>query len=268
MQALQGDGDQRGQRIEQRERFVAGFARLFVKGNRQHAPCPHRCLEWEVQRGVTHAAHFIAADELAALESDMGEVCFDRQTHLRAGSQDLAFRVGKQHGRIGGQLRTDKAVGDVDYLFVGQRASELLGQLIQSLGLLLAPNRFLGSLAQYRGEMRGRQGCHQHDDEGDQVLDVADRQREAGWHEENIETQNADDGSQDGGIATELDGNDQNREQKEHHDIGQVEIAQQRRRQQGRARTGSDRQRNALGAAVIFFLGGGIERHFAFPITG
>jgi len=102
----------------------------------------------------------------------------------------------------------------------------LTGQLIKGLGALLPDAGRLGLLLQPCGQMGRDQGGHQHHCEGHQILDVADRQGKPGRHEKDVEQQNAEDRGQDGGVAAQGNGHDQHRQQEQHDDVGQIQIAQ------------------------------------------
>ena len=54
----------------------------------------------------------------------------------------------------------------------------------------------------------------------------------ARWNKEEIEKPDAEKSGQQSGRQSEADANEQYREQKQHHDIGQIQIPQQRRSQQ------------------------------------
>ncbi len=194
---------------------------------------------------------------------------FGRQRHTRRGRLECpAFAVGDEQDRPRGQLRAYEGFSNLDDLFDRQRAGKPPGKLVQGLRALLPLQGLPRPVTQCGGEMRGRQGRHQHGCEGDQVLDVADRQRESWRNEEDIEAEDAEDRSQDGRIASQLHGDQQDREQEQHHDVGQIEIAKERCRQERRPGTSDHRQRDALRGTEILLAGGGIERHLAFPTTG
>jgi hypothetical protein len=102
---------------------------------------------------------------------------------------------------------------------------------VQGLRALLANLRFPCLLLEAGGQLPDDQGGRQHHGEGHQILDVADGQRKARRHEKYVEQQYAQDGRQHGGAAPEADRDQQHREQEEHHDVGEVETAEQGRAQ-------------------------------------
>ena len=65
---------------------------------------------------------------------------------------------------------------------------------------------------------------HEHHREGQQVLDVADGEREPRRHEEEIERRDADERGEHRGAAPESQRHQHDGEQEQHHDVGEVEV--------------------------------------------
>ncbi len=71
--------------------------------------------------------------------------------------------------------------------------------------------------------MGNRQAYRQHHAEGQQVLEIADRERKARRHEKEIERSDAEQGDKDCRPATKADGDQYLCQQIQHDDVGQVE---------------------------------------------
>ena len=128
---------------------------------------------------------------------------------------------------------------------------------------MLANLRFPCLLLETGGQLPDDQGGRQHHGEGHQILDVADGQRKARRHEKYVEKEDAQDGRQDGGAPPEADRDQQYREQEEHHDVGEIEMAEQRGGQQRGGGTGERRQQGALPGGKSFC---GFDNRLAFVL--
>ena len=190
-------------------------------------------------RSVAAAGDFAVTNQLPAVLGHLGQVRLDAERKLgQLGSRLGVVVVLQENHRVRVQLDADELAGDVDHLFERQRSRQLARHFVQGLRALLANLRFPCLLLEAGGQLPDDQGGRQHHGEGHQILDVADGQRKARRHEKDVEQEDAQDGRQDGGAPPEADGDQQYREQEEHHDVGEIEMAEQRGGQQRGGGTG------------------------------
>ena len=264
VQALDGDGDQRCQRFEQGDGLRRQIGRVRREGDGQHAAHAHRGAQRQVERSVAGAGDFTVADHLPAVLDHPGKVRLDPEGECRQSRCRDRCVVFRQDDRpVGVQLGADELPGDVDYLFERERSRQLACHVVEGLRALHANLRFVCLLLEAGCQLADDEGGRQHHREGHQVLDIVHRQREARRHEKDVEQENAQNRRQYGGAAAQTDGDEQYREQEKHHDIGEVEMAEQRCRQQRRGGTCQHREQDALPGFAAFC---GFHDRFAFVL--
>jgi hypothetical protein len=110
--------------------------------------------------------------------------------------------------------------------------------VVEGAHLFLALRGKPGLFPQARGELADHQRHDQHHGEGNQVLGIGHRHRVMRRHEEEVEQGDATEGRQDRRPAAQPGRHQRHHQQEDHDDVGGIDGAAQRQRQQGRHGTG------------------------------
>ena len=172
------------------------------------------------------------ACEHITLEGDGRHVRLDHEARCPVldGRPWLTVPVVQHDVALGLQDRVEKAVGDFRDLFQHQRSGKLARHLRQRPGMARRERRFVGTRTQTRGESAGDDRYHQHHGESHEILAVVDHEGEARRHEEEVEQPDTEKRRQQCRPQAEQDGDQQDCEQEKHHDVREIEMAEQGRR--------------------------------------
>ncbi|MNX70688.1 hypothetical protein D3C86_1019590 [compost metagenome] len=164
----------------------------------QHAARLHRRLQRQVQHGAARQRVGAGAGRLAVVEDPLGQHGVDGfalggPAFFRTCLIDIRYR--KQPARcrdeeergVGVERGTQEASANLHDLLRGQRRRQLPRQLVERAGVGLAPHRHARLLAQAGSQLADDQPHRQQHHKGEQVLHVADGEREPGRHEKEIE---------------------------------------------------------------------------------
>ena len=156
------------------------------------------------------------------------------------------FGIRHQQGGAGAEGAADGGARGVYDLLGLERAGQLAREFVQRARTLLAVRRHARLETQAGCQVAGDQADRQHDAEGYQVLQIGDGKVEARRDEEKVEARHRKAGAQHRWPASEAHRHQHHHQQEQHDDVGQVDVADQRREQQrgsqaGRARPGIGR---------------------------
>ena len=263
MHPFQGDGDQRGESVQQPPLFRDHQQAPLLRRDSQHPARAQRGLERQVQQRRGGQSVGAKAGWIVAVETPLrdGEVHFRLTGPHRRRLQPIRV-VRQQQPRLDPEAGFDAAFADFDHLLGGQRPGQLARHLVEVAGALLAGAGYLGLITEPGGQLADDQSHNQHHREGEEVLPVVDHEREARRHEEDVERQDVDHRREHRRAAPPPHRHADHRQQKQHDDIGQVEMGQQRGRRQRRAQADQQRRAVALrcdwqhGSLFVFGLGG------------
>ena len=146
---------------------------------------------------------------------------------------DLVVVASNQHHRLPAKIALHGHRAEFSHLRRQQSPRQLTRQLEKRLRAALAAGRNTGLKTQPRRQMAGEQTHHQHGRKSHQVLQVADGKRHAWFDKKEIKCRHIQHRRQRSRPAAELQRHAHGGEQKQHHDIHQIEPVDQRHGQQG-----------------------------------
>ena len=203
----------------------------------QHAARAHRCLQRQVEPGAAGQGVGAQAGDLVVVERPLGGADVERAlVRGRARHLQPLLQVEQEHMGAAMEFAPDRAFGDLDALLGHQHARQIACHLEQCARARLAVRRDARLKAQPGRELPGDQADRKHHREGQQVLHIADRERQARRNEKVVERRDVQERRQHGRPAPEANRHADHREQEHHHDVRQIEDRCERRRdQRGRA---------------------------------
>ena len=146
VEALDRNGDERGDRRQQRRDRLGGDPAPRRRRDRQRPAHAHRGLEWNVGNRLVGVGERVDAHRLAALVGALRKAVLEigKASGVAIGRRELPVVIRKQQHRVHPETIEQKSLGDRRDVLGRRGAGEVARELVQRLGLALAP----------RGEIR------------------------------------------------------------------------------------------------------------------
>ena len=169
----------------------AADGRAGGRSHGQYTAHAHRCLKRNVGNGLPQGVERVDGDGFAALVGQEGEPLFE--VGKLAGvafrhDQGMVRARQQQHGVHPGSL-AHEALGDCGDLLSRRCPGQVPRKLVERARFALPAERNVRLPAEPRRQLRGDERHGEHDAERDDVLHVADRERKARRHEQEVEQQ-------------------------------------------------------------------------------
>ncbi len=253
MHALEGDRGERRERVELPLLLGDQQDPAILGPDREHAARSHRRAQRQVQEGVAGEGIGAKTGGLRLVVGPLrgADVDGERGAPLVADG-DPFLVVRNQHRHFGPERLGDEPGGGVHHQLRLEQARQVAGELVEGAGALLAIRRDPRLIPEAGGHLSDDERDGEHHGECQQVLRVAHRERHARRHAEEVERRHADESRQHRRAAPEFERDQHDRQQEQHDDVGELEVRQQRRGDDGGegARGQSPGVSEALGIAA------------------
>ncbi len=163
------------------------------------------------------------------------------------------------HQRCGcSELRLQEPGTDLRDLLGHQCPGQIPGHRVQGSDSFFARARHASLELQARSELPDDQRHHEHDGKGQEILSVRDAEAEARGHIEEVEHDDRQKRSEHRWAASELDGDDDDRKQEDHHDVREVEQRLERSDGQGEGRADQCAPEVAFPGEIVLLMDAGL----------
>ena len=228
---LLGNSDLPGQGVQLLPLLRDQQPARLCRFERQYPAHAHRGVQGDVVPGVGRQCRGGQTGGLGIAKSPVGNGPVEVRWQ-QGGQGQAVVRIGQQHQGLPAKIALHGRSAELGHLFALQCCRELARQLKQRLCAALAAGGNAGLKAQPGGQLPREQAHRQHHGKGQQVLHIADRKRKAWRHEKEVKSCDVQHRRERCRAAPPLDSDQHHAQQKQHHDVGQVKVAKQRRGQQ------------------------------------
>lgn len=182
----------------------------------------------------------VPVPRLRMVEGPLRDAHVERLAAIRCLQAALVIR--QKQGGARAESPLDGAFRDVKNLLRLQHAGQFTRKLVQGAGTRFAVRGHACLEAQAGRQVARDQSHGQHHAKGDHILEIAHGKRETRWHENEIEAGHAHQAGQRRRPAPQAHGHQHHRQQRQHGDIGQVQVGLQGHRGEGRGQAGTGGQ--------------------------